>query len=64
MRTYYIYKPSGSLEEVEIVDLEYEPTIKIKETEMEEKQVSFTLIANELQLVLPSYPLLGLHQAN
>lgn len=49
MGTYYIYKPSGSLKEVEILDLEYWPTIHIKETEMEEKQVSFTLIANELQ---------------
>lgn len=59
-----MYKPSGSLKEVEILDLEYGPTIQIKKTEMEKKQVSFTLTANELQSVLPSYPLLGPHQAD
>lgn len=50
-----MYEPSGSIKEVEVSDIEYEPKTQIEETEMEEKQVGFTFTAKEFQWALPSH---------
>lgn len=34
---FYMYEPSGSIKEVEVSDIEYEPKTQIEKTEMEEK---------------------------